>query len=182
MVLVAACVLAACGGSDGGGEDDPGIDTVTIEGLVQEPVGDYTHVLADLDYPNPAPSGGDHPPSPYWLTCGVYEGEVPDELAVHSLEHGAVWIALGPASTPADREEAAALADGRKVIVSDVADLPNPVELVAWGVRLPLDSATDPRAAQFVDEFIDRQGSGPEAGLSCASIGSPPTPPTLPSG
>ena len=119
--------LAGCGGDDGsGGGGD-------IEGLVIERIGPYEHVLADLDYDDPAPSGGDHLLAPYWLNCGVYEGEVPDELAVHSLEHGAVWIALGPDSTAADRERAAELAEGRKVFVSDEPDLADPVQLVAWG-------------------------------------------------
>ena len=115
-------------------------------GVETERVGDYDHLLGDLAYDDPAPSGGDHPPAPYWLTCGVYDGEVPAELAVHSLEHGAVWIALGPDSTADDRAAAAELAEGRKVIVSDVPDLADPVELVAWGFRLTLESADDPRA------------------------------------
>jgi Protein of unknown function (DUF3105) len=181
-IVTVAVGLLACGGDD----DDPtSVSTVvdgeevTLDAVVTERAGDYTHVLADLDYDRPAPSGGDHPPAPYWLTCGVYEGAVPDELAVHSLEHGAVWIALGPDSTDADRAAATDLAEGRKVIVSDVPDLPNPVEAVAWGFRLPLESADDPRLGLFVDTFIDAS-TAPEAGSSCASIGTPPNPPALP--
>ena len=175
-LIVLLALFAACADGDAGGSE---VDAGPIEGLVMERVGDYTHVLADLDYPNPAPSGGDHPPAPYWLTCGVYDGSVPDELAVHSLEHGAVWIALGPDSTADDRSAAEDLAEANKVIVSDVPDLPNPVEMVAWGVRLPLDSADDERAVAFVDEFVDAP-TAPEAGSSCTSVGEPPTPPILP--
>jgi hypothetical protein len=109
----------------------------------------------------------------------VYAGVVPDELAVHSLEHGAVWIALGPDSTPEDREEATALADGNKVFVSDVPDLPNPVELVSWGRRLPLESASDERTARFIEQFVDRPDA-PEPGASCESLGDPPTSPEPP--
>ena len=181
MWAIAATVVVTVAACTGDGEGEAAaVQSSAIEGLVQERVGPYIHVLADLDYPVPAPAGGDHPPSPYWLTCGVYDGAVPDELAVHSLEHGAVWIALGPDSSEEDRHVAAGLADGRKVIVSDVPDLPNPVELVAWGMRLPLDAADDPRAPAFLDAFIDG-GGGPEAGSSCDSVGDPPTPPALPS-
>jgi hypothetical protein len=175
--------IAACGG----GTDDSAAgasDATTgaqIDGLVTERVGDYTHLLGHIAYEDPAPSGGDHPPAPYWLTCGTYEGAVPSELAVHSLEHGAVWIALGPDSTPEDRAAAAELAAGRKVIVSDVTELPDPVQLVAWGFRLPLEAATDERAAAFVERFVDA-ASAPEATASCASVGEPPTPPALPEG
>jgi len=161
---VAVGLLACSGGGDviEGESSTPEGSTVTLDAVVTERVGDYEHVLGDLDYDRPAPSGGDHPPAPYWLTCGVYDGEVPDELAVHSVEHGAVWIALGPDSTDADRTAAEDLARGRKVIVSDVPALPNPVEVVAWEHRLALESAADPRAALFVDAAIDF-GGAPEA-------------------
>ena len=167
-------LLAACG--DGGGEEE------AIDGVLTERIGEYDHLVADLDYDSPAPSGGDHLPSPGWLNCGVYDGAVPDELAVHSLEHGAVWIALGRDATDDDREAAVELADTEpgRVIVSDVADLPNPVELVAWGFRLPLDAATDERAAAFVEQFVDRS-TAPEAGAACeGGFGEPPSPPPLP--
>lgn len=195
-VAAALGAVVGCGGDEAGSDGgavaaattrtecpapDPAAATPggAIEGLEVERVGDYVHTLGDLDYPVCAPSGGDHSPPPHWLTCGVYDGVVPDELAVHSLEHGAVWIALGPDSTDADRAAAAALADGAKVFVSDVADLPSAVELVAWGFRLRLTSAEDPRAAAFVAELVDA-GTAPEPGASCESLGSPPNPPALP--
>jgi hypothetical protein len=181
LLVVPLVLFAACGdGADDSPDDGDGAAVeAQIDGLVEERVGDYTHLLGHIAYEEPAPSGGDHPPAPYWITCGAYDGEVPAELVVHSLEHGAVWIALGPDSTPEDRAAAEELADGRKVIVSDVADLANPVEVVAWGFRLPLESVSDERAERFVDRFVDAP-TAPEAGLSCASEGSPPTPPTWP--
>jgi hypothetical protein len=166
--------FAACGGE----AEDPGVPTV-IEGVEVERVGPYDHPLGPLAYDEPMPSGGDHPPAPYWLTCGVYDGEVPPELALHSVEHGAVWIGLGPDSTPEDREAATGLAEDRKVIVSDVPGLEAPVELVSWGRRLSLDAADDPRAGRFVDTFVDGDNA-PEAGSSCESVGVPPEPPELP--
>jgi hypothetical protein len=171
----------AAGGANDGATGSGGV--APIDGIEVEPVGPYIHVLADLDYPVPAPSGGDHPPSPYLLNCGVYDGAVPDELVVHSLEHGAVWIALGPAATAADHQAAAELADQHgKVIVSDVPDLPDAIDLVAWSVRLRVDSMTDERAEQFVRRLIDAP-SAPEAGAGCTgAVGDPPTPPTLPTG
>ena len=194
--MVGAAVLLGCSGGDDADDPTEGAESTTlrecpapdagaeqaggaIQGVEVERVGDYVHALGDLDYPVCAPSGGDHAPPPYWLTCAVYEGVVPDELAVHSLEHGAVWIALGPDSTDADRAAATALADGRKVFVSDVADLPDPVELVAWGFRLRLDTASDPRAEQFIQAFVDA-ATAPEPGASCQSLGDPPNPPDLP--
>src|SRR5688572_479453 len=180
--VFAALALVACGGDD---DDDDGasVDTGELD-VVIERVGEYDHLVADITYDRPAPSGGDHLPAPGWLNCGVYNGQVPDELAVHSLEHGAVWVALGPESTDADREAAAGIVDvapGR-VFVSDVPDLPSQVELVAWGVRLRHDRAADEDAAAFVEEYADASGA-PEAGAACSDSpvgGTPPDPPPLP--
>jgi hypothetical protein len=171
--------FAACGGE----AEDPGDAQAddTIDGVETERIGPYDHLVGDIAYDDPVPSGGDHLFAPYWLTCGVYDGEVPPALAVHSLEHGAVWIALGPDATPDDRAAASELADGQKVIVSDVADLEAPVEVVSWGRRLTLDSAEDQRAEQFVEAFVDHPDA-PEATSSCASFGNPPVPPELPTG
>src|SRR5215217_3837704 len=48
------------------------------------------HVQGPIEYPQVPPVGGPH--NPIWVNCGVYEQPVPSEMAVHSLEHGAVWI------------------------------------------------------------------------------------------
>jgi hypothetical protein len=179
-LLAAALALAA-----GCGDDPPSATPASngsgdIPGVEIERVGPYDHLLADLDYPRPAPSGGSHTPAPYWLNCGVYDGAVPDELAVHSLEHGAIWIALGPDADDATRDLAARLAEGRKVIVSDVPDLPDDVEVVAWEHRLVPDGLDDPRVEQFIGRFLD-SGTAPERGALCQQgLGEPPTPPSLP--
>lgn len=177
---IAAVALLGCGGDDAG--DDAPEGAASLEGLETERVGDYVHVDpgVEVDYPVPAPSGGDHIFGATWVTCGVYEGEIPDPLVVHSMEHGAVWIALGPDSTPEDREAATAAAAGRRVVVSDVPDLEHPVELVAWGFRLPLETVDDPRTEAFIEEFIDAP-TAPEAGAACeGALGTPPNPPELP--
>ena len=184
--MAAVAALLGCSGDDATDStaNADGSTSGEIEGLEIERVGDYVHVRDgfNVDYPVPAPSGGDHLYGSTWLTCGVYDGEVPDELVVHSMEHGAVWIALGPDSTTADRELATELAAGHRVVVSDVPDLTNPVELVAWGFRLPLESVADPRTEAFIAEFVDA-ATAPEAGAACeGAYGVPPTPPELPAG
>ncbi len=52
------------------------------------------HVPGDVDYDQAPPAGGDHDPA--WLECGVYDAPVRDENAVHSLEHGTVWVTHDP--------------------------------------------------------------------------------------
>ena len=53
---------------------------------------------------------------------------------------------------------------------------------VAWGFRLPLETAGDERAAAFVEQYTDRS-TAPEAGAACeGGFGEPPVPPALPVG
>ena len=54
------------------------------------------HQVGRIAYPISPPIGGDH--SAAWQNCegDVYSAEVPKEHAVHSLEHGAVWVTYRP--------------------------------------------------------------------------------------
>lgn len=53
-----------------------------------------THVEGTVDYAMSPPAGGPH--NQVWLNCGIYSEAVPNENAVHDLEHGAVWITYAP--------------------------------------------------------------------------------------
>ena len=48
------------------------------------------HSASDVDYEQTPPAGGEH--NDVWQNEGFYEEPVRDENAVHTLEHGAVWI------------------------------------------------------------------------------------------
>jgi hypothetical protein len=52
------------------------------------------HDVRNIDYAQTPPAGGPH--NPVWQNCGFYDEPVRDENAVHSLEHGAVWITYQP--------------------------------------------------------------------------------------
>ena len=123
------------------------------------------HRQGQIDYPGKKPpSGGDH--NPIWLTCGAYSQQPPDEYAVHSLEHGAVWIAYGPSVAAADVATLRALAKRPKLLVTPYAGLDAPIVMVAWEHRLELQSANDPRIQQFIDAYGNGQVA-PEGASSC---------------
>ena len=48
------------------------------------------HVTTKVSYPLTPPVGGDHAATPQ--NCGIYTDPVANENAVHSMEHGAVWV------------------------------------------------------------------------------------------
>jgi putative peptide zinc metalloprotease protein len=124
------------------------------------------HVQARVSYPQSPPVGGNH--APIWQNCGFYRAPIADENAVHSLEHGAVWIAFR-SDLPDDQANALRhIADrSSHVLVSPYPGLPAPLVASAWGRQLRLDSPDDPRLLQFVRAF--RLGSqAPERGGPCA--------------
>jgi hypothetical protein len=130
------------------------------------------HTTAHVAYPQIPPVGGPHAPLP--LNCGVYAAPVPNENAVHSLEHGAVWITYRP-GLPGDQVTVLrSLVQGRShLLLSPFPGLPAPVVASAWGRQLRLGGAFDPRLRRFIEVY--RGGpQTPERGAPCSDgVGHP---------
>ncbi len=135
-----------------------------VEGLVffgeqsREHVGEATFATGALP-----PTGGAH--NPRWQNCGIYSQPIDNDLAVHSLEHGAVWIAYRPDLAPEKVEDLRDLVRGRGyILMSPYPGLESEVVMSAWSRQLVIDTVPDDR----VDEFIDRyRQKGPEPGALC---------------
>lgn len=143
----------------------PFAHTALPDGVQSFAVSERTHVTSPVVYPQMPPVGGNH--APVWLNCGFYAAPVANENAVHSLEHGAVWITYRPDLDKGEIDALRGLAhDQTYVIVSPFPDLPAPVVASAWGRQLRLDSTDDPRLEQFVRALrLGRQA--PERGGPC---------------
>ena len=161
--LAAVLVLSACGGGEGSSSSPSVTTTTAIEGVQTFPVV-ASHTNDPVAYPQVPPVGGAH--NPVWQACGFYDKPVQSEKAVHSMEHGAIWITYRPDVPAADVELLSTLARSRKyVLVSRWDDnLPAPLVATAWGRQLRLESATDPRLMEFVRQYTDK---GPEPGAPC---------------
>lgn len=123
------------------------------------------HVEGTVDYPQTPPAGGDH--NAMWLNCGVYSEPVPDENAVHSLEHGAVWITYDPAAVDdAALDTIKAQLPSTYIVLSPFEGLDSPVVMSAWNAQLKLDSADDPRVGEFLTAFW-RNINVPEPNGAC---------------
>ncbi|MEN8235131.1 MAG: DUF3105 domain-containing protein [Actinomycetota bacterium] len=142
------------------------------EGTEQVAVAAPAHVDGDLHDDGEVPAGGPH--DEVWQNCGFYDTEVRSENAVHSLEHGAVWITYEPGLAEDQLRQLRGFTRGPdKVLVSPVAGQGAPIIVTAWANQLEIDDANDDRLAQFVNEF---EGSldAPEPGGRCSGgVGSP---------
>lgn len=123
-----------------------------------------SHVEGVVDYPQNPPAGGPH--NPAWLNCGVYTEPVPAENAVHSLEHGALWVTYDPSISDAALESLRSVLPSTYVILSPFDDLPAPIVLSGWNSQLQVDDADDPRIATFIEEYWQSQNV-PEPGALC---------------
>jgi hypothetical protein len=123
-----------------------------------------THVEGRVDYPMSPPAGGPH--NPAWLNCGVYDQPVPNENAVHALEHGAVWITYSPDLGDADLDRLKAVTPDSYAVLSPYDGLDSPIAISAWGAQLKLDDPGDPSLQAFIDRYW-RAADAPEPGAPC---------------
>jgi hypothetical protein len=149
---------AALGPAAGSGEEAATLDDV------EEFTSSRDHTDGDVDYPQTPPVGGEH--ADEWLQCGVYDEPVRDENAVHSLEHGTVWITYDEGAVEDDEVEELADLLPEKGILSPYDDLPAPVVVTVWDNQLRLDGVDDPRLALFLEEYGDSH-TAPEPTASC---------------
>jgi len=122
------------------------------------------HTPKAVDYSQAPPAGGPH--NPIWLNCGDYSQPVPNENAVHSMEHGAVWVTYRQSLGRQVFAQLRATLPDTYVVLSPMADLKTPVVATAWGKQLALSGPKDPRLAAFIRKY--RQGpQTPEQGAAC---------------
>ena len=139
------------------------------------------HVAGTITYPVSPPVGGDH--NPVWQNCmgSVYDAAIANENAVHSLEHGAVWITYRP-DLPTDQVNAlAGKVRGTPYLpMSPYPDLDKPISLQAWGYQLKVDSADDDRIDEFIKVLrVNASAEGPTAACDGGITATGTTPRTV---
>jgi hypothetical protein len=163
-LLAAVLTTAACsGGSAPARPNVAGLQTFKEEPKTR-------HTTKRVTYDHTPPAGGVHWPAKAggvygWLRCGVYNDPVPNEFAVHSEEHGAVWLTYLPGEDPSDLVK---LATGNDyVLVSPYPGQPGKYMASTWGAQLSVDKASDPGLETFVRTYAGG-GQGSEQGADCA--------------
>jgi Protein of unknown function (DUF3105) len=177
-------LMAGCGGDDGddtasddsASNDDSGESASSDDGSGEVEIGvvqtyddlsaDHVELGEQVDYEQIPPVGGDH--WEVWQNCGFYDEPVMNELAVHSMEHGAVWITYRPDLAADQVDLIRAYTEEPYVLASPWEDdtLPAPIVFSAWGAQLLLESLPAPEADEFMTTY--REGdTAPEPGAPC---------------
>jgi hypothetical protein len=125
------------------------------------------HKQGKLTYPVSPPVGGAH--NPVWENCmgNVYDQPIPNENAVHSLEHGAVWITYKPGLAADQIDALKKRVQGKEYMyMSPYTGLDTNVSVQAWGFQLKTNDVNDGR----IDDFIKagRLNASKEPGAACS--------------
>jgi hypothetical protein len=143
--------------------------SIQIEGVETWDNLDFNHVETPVDYEaqygTTPPAGGSH--NPAWLNCGVYTEPQQNVNAVHSLEHGAIWVTYDAAKLSEDDINTlrSKLPDSF-VLVSPYVGLPSAIVASAWGAQLAFEDPADPRLGDFVEKYWQNPDL-PEIGAPC---------------
>ena len=154
--------------------DDNRDPSLAIPGIVTAQYQGQQHVSAQqrVAYDRSPPFGGPHDQA--WAACNgvVYQTAVRNENMVHSLEHGAVWIAYNPdqISGPGLQTLAAKVEGQGYTMMSPYPGLDQPIALMSWGHELKLSDPNDPRVDQFISSLRQNQYTYPEVGASCDGL------------
>jgi hypothetical protein len=160
IVVVLVIVFVVTGGSSA-----PAPVATQADGVQTFPGLSRNHVSGKVTYAQVPPVGGDH--NPVWLNCGIYDQPVPNENAVHDLEHGAVWVTYDASKVTGDQLAALrAEVPSTYLVLSPYAGLPSPVVASAWGAQIQLTGVDDTRLKDFLTTYW-QSPNAPEPGAPC---------------
>ncbi|MGO4200248.1 DUF3105 domain-containing protein [Rhodococcus sp. TAF43] len=146
-----------------------GIEGITV---IEYPVGLHVRPQQRVAYDRTPPFGGPH--DAVWADCTgtVYDTPIRSENAVHSLEHGAVWITYDPKLvTGTDLARLVGRVEGQPyLMMSPYPGLSVPISLQSWGHQLVADGPSDSRIDHFVEALRLNRNTFPEPGATCSTL------------
>ena len=160
MILL---LVLAFGGLEGKPDPPPGIQT--FPGL------ERNHTEVAVAYAQDPPVGGNH--APIWANCGFYDTPIPSENAIHSLEHGAVWITYQPDLSADQIDKLRNLGGQTEVLVTPYPGLAAPVFASTWGNQLSFTGADDPLLKDFVLTMKNGPSTPEPGGICSGGVGNP---------
>jgi hypothetical protein len=122
-----------------------------------------THI--QLGRPHPAynsdpPTSGWH--TPQTANWGAFRNAIPDQIIVHNLEHGGIWISYSDPkdTTLVEKLETLTARYRSKVILTPRSGNDAPIVVAAWTRLMKLDTYDEEKIVRFIDAFKNK---GPES-------------------
>jgi hypothetical protein len=125
------------------------------------------HTADPVLYEQVPPVGGPHARVPQ--ACGFYSEFVHSENAVHSMEHGAVWITYDPALSGKDLDKLKELATQPYVLVTPYPGLPDKIVVSSWGHQMVLGSVDEKKINAFRSKYGNNKEYTPEFTAPCGT-------------
>ncbi|MEV6344950.1 DUF3105 domain-containing protein [Actinoplanes sp. NPDC051851] len=138
-------------------------------------IDDRTHKDGTLTYVTTPPVGGAH--NSVWQNCmgDIYTSPIANEHAVHSLEHGAVWVTYKEGLAADQVAVLQKEVEGTDyMFMSPYAGLDHNVSVQVWGYQLKVDDVNDPRIAEFIKAARVKASMEPGAACSGGNTNSDP--------
>ena len=134
------------------------IEAVSLEGKVEEfSIEGRDHVLSEVkvEYKtNPPTSGGHLAQAENW---GVYDKEIDDKAAVHSLEHGGIWISYRDIG---DEEikilEEIGKNNSQRVVVSPRSLNDDKIVVTSWGKMMKLEKVEKALIQRYINTYVNQ--------------------------
>lgn len=131
------------------------VDAVTLEGKVEEfPIEGRDHVAAGttVDYQTNPPTSGSHlAQAEGW---GIFSREIDDMAAVHSMEHGGIWISYKDIPEEEIKKlEEIGRQNSQSTVVSPRSANDNNIVVASWGRMMKLESADKALIQKYIDTY-----------------------------
>ena len=142
----------------------------SIQGVLVKEYQGGVHNDGPIRYAETPPIGGEHANA--WADCTgtVYPNPIRPQNAVHSLEHGAIWITYRPDLAADQVETLRKKVDGvEQMLMSPYPGLKSAISLQAWGHQLAVDNASDERIDEFIDDLRLNPANAPEPNGTCVN-------------
>jgi len=126
------------------------------------------HKDGPLTYETSPPVGGDH--NALWQNCmgDIYAAPIANEHAVHSLEHGAVWVTYKQGLPQDQIDVLKGKVQGKDyMLMSPYPGLDHNVSVQVWGYQLKVDDVNDSRITEFIKDA--RLNASMEPGAVCSN-------------
>ncbi|MEZ4553599.1 MAG: DUF3105 domain-containing protein [Dehalococcoidia bacterium] len=154
VVIVGAIFVANRGGNSTSSSEVSTDDLMGSAVPIADSSTDRQHIADPLLLqipPGEPPPRGPHFASPH--PTGIFKDPIPDGNAIHSLEHGIVWITYNPAKV--DQDTVNKLGDLVRDYAVDVMLSPRPenddaIDIVSWGQIMTFDRFDKDTLEKFI--------------------------------